>query len=190
MMLDDLTDALKRRIYLMARDMIDQTLADEAQLAQYIGEKLHMLRLKYNVFVATFTFWLCHAITVRNEICEFILDNNDKSNEQGLEWLNSWGTRIAKEVPLDEYKCIGRALCQYFALQYAKLCLFSKPDGLTGFSFSKEVSVYLSARDDFDILVHLTYEWEAGQLFYSALQLAQEEAEYIDSGLSSHGRDS
>jgi hypothetical protein len=75
-------------------------------------------------------------------------------------------------------KRIARALCQeYFALQYAK-CLFSKP-GLTGFSFSKEVCVYLSARDDFDLLVHLTYEWEAGQLFYSPLQLAQE-AEYID----------
>jgi hypothetical protein len=43
--------------------------------------------------------------------------------------------------------------------------LFSKPS-LTAFSFSKEVCVYLSARDDFDLLVHLTYEWEAGQFFY------------------------
>jgi hypothetical protein len=84
------------------------------------------------IFVATFTFWLCHA---------------------------------PKEVPLDEYTRIARALCQYFGLQHAK-CLFSKPS-LTGFSFSKEVCVYLSARDDFDLLVHLTYEWGAGQeLFY------------------------
>jgi hypothetical protein len=41
-MLNDLTDALKRGIYLMARDVIDrhrrQTLADEAQEAQCTGD--------------------------------------------------------------------------------------------------------------------------------------------------------
>ena len=40
--------------------------------------------------------------------------------------------------------------------------------------------MYVFARDDFDTLAHLFYEWEARrQLFYSPLQLAQE-AEYID----------
>jgi hypothetical protein len=62
-------------------------------------------------------------------------------------------------------------------LQYDK-CLFFQPS-LTGFSFSEEVCVYAFARDDFDSLAHLTHEWEAGQLFYSPLELAQE-AEYID----------
>jgi hypothetical protein len=131
---------------------------DQEREAAYAQIEIEYLRRYFHILAVP-------CKTVRNEICEFILDNNDKSNEQVLEWLNSWWTRIApKEVPLDEYKRIARALCQYFGLQHAK-CLFSKPS-LTGFSFSKEVCVYLSARDDFDLLVHLTYEWEAGQLFY------------------------
>ncbi len=112
MMLDDLTDASKRRIYLMARDMIDrhrrQTLADEAQLAQYIDDLTRQIlvdqereaayaQIEIECLRRYFHILAVPCKTVRNEICEFILDNNDKSNEQVLEWLNSWWTRIAKK---------------------------------------------------------------------------------------------
>ena len=50
------------------------------------------------------------------------------------------------------------------------LALFHHPCRLKAFE------ARLDARDDFDTLAHLTHEREAGQLFYSPLQLIAEVA--------------
>ena len=178
-MFSDIADAIKRRIYLMSRDVMDynrrQTLADEAQEAEYIDDLRRQISEDENK-EATYAeaeidslrcYFQCLDLpckSARNEICEFILDINNKSNEQLLEWLNSWWARLTTmDVPLDECKWIARALCQYFVLQHGK-CLFLQPS-LTGFFFTEEVCVYVFARDDFDTLAYLFYEREARQLF-------------------------
>jgi hypothetical protein len=87
------------------------------------------------------------------ELHDFVPDTNDKSNEQVLEWLNSWWTRMmTMDVPPDECKCITRALCQCFALQHDK-CLFFQP-GLTG-GVSQRKFVCVSLLEMISILLRI-----------------------------------